>query len=277
MTIDSPFLPLFVPADRPERYAKAASAGADAIIIDLEDAVAEGAKNAARSALVNSLRVSALACPVLVRVNASSTPFFEADMEAVGELDIAGIVLPKAESASEISSLRERLPGRSILALIESARGLAEARGIATIADRLVFGSLDFALSIGAQHRREALLSARSEIVLAAALAGGAAPIDGVTVNVSDPAETEDDAAYAAMLGFKGKLLIHPKQIAPAIRGFAPSPEAIGEARRILGASSGEAVKLDGKMVDAPVVAEARRMLARDERAQTRLRALQGA
>ncbi|MFD2238033.1 HpcH/HpaI aldolase/citrate lyase family protein [Aureimonas populi] len=269
----SPFFPLFVPADRPERYAKAAGAGADAIIVDLEDAVAAGAKDAARAALVGRLREGGLGAPVLVRVNAPDTPFFEADVAALRGLEIAGIVLPKAESAQAVRSLRAGT-GWPVVALVESARGLARARELAAAADRLAFGSIDFALSIGAAHRREALLLARSELVLAAALAGRPAPLDGVTTSVSDPGAVEDDAAYAAALGLGGKLLIHPRQLAPAIRGFAPAPAQAQEAGRIVEASGGEAVKLDGRMVDLPVVEAARTVLARHERAASRLAAL---
>lgn len=263
-----PFLPLFVPADRPERYAKAAASGADAVFIDLEDAVAPAAKTDARQALVGGAgEVVGTGVPVFVRVNAVGTPWHEDDIAALRHLGLAGIVLPKAERPADIERLAGEIgEGAEIIALIESPLGLANARGLAAVADCLAFGSIDFALSLGAEHRREALLAARSELVLASVLAGKPGPIDGVTTAIGDAGIVADDAAYAASLGFAGKLLIHPKQIAPAIQGFRPKESDIAWAERVLTASGGEAVALDGAMIDAPELARARRIRQRAER-----------
>lgn len=270
-----PYLTLFVPGDRPERYDKAARAGADAIIVDLEDAVRDGAKDEARRTLSAALTNHELPGAVFVRINAAGTPFFEDDVAAVATLSITGIVVPKAESGAEIEALRARLPGFEIQAIVESAKGVGQVREVAEAADRTMFGSLDYAVSIGAEHRREALLHARCELVLAAMLAGRPAPLDGVTTAIDDAALIEDEAAYAAGLGFKGKILIHPRQIAPAIRGFAPRESDVEQARRIVAASGGEAVRLDGRMVDVPVVQAALRLIERHERLETRLNALE--
>lgn len=256
---------LFVPATRPERFEKALGAGADAIIIDLEDAVGVDEKDAARSAL-------AAACPrtgtVLLRINARGTPWHEADLALARTLPLAGVMLPKAESSADMAAVGAAL-GHSVplVALIESARGLAAARSIAATPGvvRLAFGSIDYAADLGCAHTRDALLLARCELVLAARLAGQAGPIDGVTTDVSDEALIASDAAVAVELGFAGKLLIHPKQVAPALKGFAPSDEEIAWAQRIVEklAVGGAVVQLDGAMVDAPVRLRAERILAR--------------
>lgn len=257
---------LFVPATRPDRFAKALAAGADAVIVDLEDAVGTAEKDGARTA--------AAAIPaggtVLLRVNAVGTPWHDADVEMARVAPLAGIVLPKAESAGEVAQVAARLGGgRPVVALIESARGLAAARAIAAVPQvaRLAFGSIDFAADLGCAHVRDALLAARAELVLASRLAGRGGPVDGVTALLNDAALAGDDAAHAAALGFTGKLCIHPSQVAPVRRGFAPSEADIAWARRIVAAlaAGGSVVTVDGAMVDAPVRLRAERILARAE------------
>ncbi|RYC31090.1 CoA ester lyase [Lichenibacterium minor] len=263
-TLDAVTLPLFVPADRPERFAKAFAAGADAVILDLEDAVAPGRKADARAALLAARdAIAAAGCPVLVRVNAPGTPWHEEDLAAAASLPLAALVLPKAEAASAVAAAR-RGAGAPVLALIESARGVAGAREVADAAERLLFGAIDLAADLGCAEERDALLFARAEIVLASRLAGRPAPLDGVTPGYRDGAPVEDDARYAARLGFGGKLLIHPAQIAPARAGFAPSDAEVAWAKRVLAAAAdGRAVAVDGAMVDAPVRLRAERIVAR--------------
>lgn len=253
--------PLFVPANRPERFAKAAGSGADAIIIDLEDAVAPAEKAAARAAFSGAALPAGIA--VFLRINPGNTAFHEDDLAAARGKKLAGVMLPKAESPAEIQRIAA-VAGLPIIALIETARGIAAARDIAQTKGlaRLAFGSIDFCADIGAAHTRDALLAARAEIVLAARLAGLDAPLDGVTTAIDDAALIEDDARYAASLGFGGKLCIHPRQIAAALRGFAPTGEDIAWAERILAAGPGAAA-VDGAMVDAPVQARARQILRR--------------
>jgi citrate lyase subunit beta/citryl-CoA lyase len=149
--------------------------------------------------------------------------------------------------------------------LVETARGLAACRDIACAAGvtRLAFGSIDYAADLGMAHVRDALLIARAEIVLASRLAGLPAPIDGVTTAIDDDETIADDARYAAALGFGGKLCIHPRQIPPVRRGFAPSDAELAWARRIIVAPEGGAVSVDGTMVDAPVRLRARQILVR--------------
>jgi len=257
-TLEAIRAPLFVPADRPERFAKAAASGADAIILDLEDAVAEGAKDAARAALRRDFTDK----PVIVRINAIGSAAFEVDLAAVTDLRPDAILLPKAEDARQIGLLADVLPC-PVIALIESARGLANAREIAATKGvaQLAFGSVDFCADLGCSHTREVLAAARFELVLAARLAGIAAPLDGVTVQLDDVSATSADAAYAREIGMTGKLCIHPKQIAPVLRAFAPSQSEIDWARRVLASGDG-AVQVDGAMVDEPVRLRARSILS---------------
>ena len=233
-------------------------------------------KDTARTVLEGALRGFASPVPLLVRINAADTPHFEADISVVAGLKTAGVVLPKAEMTVGLEALRARLdPGAAILALVETPQGLSEARALARSADRLAFGSIDFAGALGAAHRREALLAARSELVLAARLGSAPAPLDGVTTRFDTEAPVEDDAAYAASLGFGGKLLIHPAQIAPAIRGFAPDPAAVQTAERLLAEAGDNAGRFEGGMVDLPVLVAARRQLEASRRAEARLAELQ--
>lgn len=250
--------PLFVPADRPERFARAAACGADAVILDLEDAVAASAKDVARAALTAGFT----ALPVIVRINASGTPWHAADVAAVAGLPVAAAILPKAEDAGTVAGVARAL-GRPVIALIESARGLANARAIASAegVHRLAFGSIDFCADLACAHLREVLLPARSELVLASRLAGIAAPIDGVTVQLDDPAASHEDAVHARALGMTGKLCIHPKQVAAVKRAFAPTAQEIDWARRVLASGDG-AVSIDGAMVDEPVRIRARAILS---------------
>lgn len=250
--------PLFVTANRPERFAKAAASGADAVILDLEDAVAADAKDAARAALATDFTD----LPVIVRINAIGTPWHADDLAAVARLRPAAVMLPKAEDADRVASVaaQTRLP---VIALVETARGLAHARTIAAAPGvaRIAFGSVDFCADLGCAHLREVLLPARSELVLASRLAGIAAPIDGVTVQLDDLSVSHDDAAHARALGMTGKLCIHPRQIAEVRRAFAPTEAEIDWARRVLASGDG-AVSVDGAMVDEPVRIRARAILA---------------
>lgn len=250
--------PLFVPANRPELFAKAAGSDADAVILDLEDAVAFDSKDQARAAL----SVGFTDKPVLVRINTHGTPWHAADVAAVKALRPAGVILPKSERAEAAAAL-SAATGLPILALIESAKGFANARNIAAAPGviRLAFGSIDYCADLGCGHLREILLPARSELVLASRLAGIAAPIDGVTGQLDDPQVTHDDTLHARALGMTGKLCIHPKQTGVVIKAFAPTPAEIDWARRVLASGDG-VVTVDGAMVDEPVRIRARAILA---------------
>ncbi len=249
--------PLFVPGNRPDRFAKAAASGADGVILDLEDAVAANDKDAARKIIA----ASPLPANAVVRINAHGTHWYDDDVQAIRKLNIGSIMVPKAESADRIRTMRNALGALPVIALIESAEGLANVRDIARNVERLAFGYIDFSADVGCSMDKHALLFARTEIVLASRLAKLHMPLEGVTPSFDGPKPVEDDARYAASLGFGGKLCIHPKQIAPVLAGFRPAQIDIDWARKI--ASSGDgAVSVDGMMVDAPVRLRAARILA---------------
>jgi citrate lyase subunit beta/citryl-CoA lyase len=254
-------VPLFVPGHRPDRFEKAAASGADAVIIDLEDAVPVDAKDQARAAL----RADFFSGPVLVRINAVGSPWHDDDLAAVSRLPVAAVVAPKAGDTAALGAIVGVLGvEKPVIALVETALGLAHARSIAATPGvaRLAFGSIDFSADLGCAHTREALLFARSEVVLASRLAGLPAPLDGVTTSVDDIARVADDARYARDLGFGGKLSIHPRQIEPIRAGFLPDASEIAWARKVLASESGATV-VDGGMVDEPVRIRARSILAR--------------
>jgi citrate lyase subunit beta/citryl-CoA lyase len=256
---------LFVPGDRPGRFAKAAASGADGVILDLEDAVAPPDKVAARSHVAHWLGGGS---PAVVRINAVGTPWFTEDLAALRGTSCT-IMLPKASAdgvATVVDSLGEQT---RILALVETAAGVIRASSICVLPEviRLAFGSIDFSTEIGvAADDREALLHARSTLVLASAAAGLAPPLDGVTTDLTSGEPARSDAAYASRLGFAGKLCIHPVQIAPVSSAFQPDPAQLGWARAVLEGAAGGASKVDGHMVDPPVLERARRLLDRHER-----------
>ncbi|WP_417839551.1 HpcH/HpaI aldolase/citrate lyase family protein [Tritonibacter scottomollicae] len=259
VSLDLMRTPLFVPANRPERFAKAAASEADAVILDLEDAVGPEAKDAARAELQCGFTLK----PVLVRINACATPWHKADLAAVRALPVAGIILPKAEEPAA-TAVCHRLGGDiPVLALIETALGFAHARSIAALpgVQRLIFGSIDYCADLGCAHERDILLPVRSELVLASRLVDKPAPIDGVTARIDDPCEIRADAAHARALGMTGKLCIHPRQVPEVLQGFAPSADEIDWAERVLGSGDG-AVAIDGAMIDEPVRLRARHILA---------------
>ena len=176
-------------------------------------------------------------------------------------------MVAKAESAKQLQELASGLSTDTfLLPLIETAAGLAAARAIAALpcVTQLCFGSIDLALDLGCADTFEAHLMARSEVVLASKLGGCAPPLDGVTPAFNDPELVQRDAARARALGFGGKLLIHPNQIAPARAAFKPTAAELAEARAIVAAAAGAgtgAVAHEGRMIDMPVLERAKRLL----------------
>jgi citrate lyase subunit beta/citryl-CoA lyase len=248
--------PLFVPGDRPDRFERAITSGADAVILDLEDSVPGSRKQEARDSISAKAGLFEREdCLVFVRINGAGSSSHSDDIRMVSGLPVAGVVLPKAEAAESVRAVSEALGAeKAIVALIETAAGVANARAIAGVVARLAFGSIDYAGDIGCAHSREALLHARSELVLASRLAGLPGPIDGITASFQDAGAVEADAAHAASLGFTGKLLIHPAQIEPTARGFAPSAREIAWARSVLSSTKdGGASGVEGAMVDLAV------------------------
>ncbi|WP_321839818.1 HpcH/HpaI aldolase/citrate lyase family protein [Paraburkholderia bannensis] len=261
----SPQSYLFVPGSRPERFERALESGADAVIIDLEDAVEPAAKDAARENIAN--RVSRKH-PVLVRINGRATPWFEAGAK-LGALDgVAGIVLPKAESAEDVTATialaRRRV---NVYPLIESALGMWNAMAIAKapFVKRLMFGTLDFIAEMGMPDDGEPLNHYRSQLALISRVAGIDTPVDGVTPDIHDIARIERDALNGKRLGFGAKLCIHPKQVEAVHSVFRPSEQDLAWAARVADAASeagAGAITVDGKMVDRPVLLRAQRILA---------------
>ncbi|MET8520633.1 CoA ester lyase [Nocardioides sp. NPDC004968] len=257
---------LFVPGDRPERFAKAAAAGPDVVVVDLEDAVAPAHKDAARAHVTDWLPRAGVT--VAVRINAAGTTWHDADVAALAAL--AGpslVVLPKADSPATVADVLAALPdGSAVVALVETALGVARAIDLARSPGvvRLAFGSYDLAAELGVDpDHAPALAPARGNLVLASAVGGLAGPIDGVTGDVRDHERLTADVTAAAALGFAGKLCIHPGQVAPAAAALAPSPDEVAWAERVLADATEDGVALvDGRMVDAPVVARARRIVS---------------
>ena len=269
---------LFVPADRPERHARALATGMGGVIVDLEDAVAPERKVSAREGLAASFAAlpEADRWRLLVRINACGTPWHDGDRRAVAALVaqglIAGVVLPKAERAGDLRLLAEAVGTKGLLVpLIESAAGLAAVDELAATAQvlRLAFGNLDFQADVGlACDADEAeLVPVRLALLLATRRAGLPAPIDGVTADWRDTQRLAIDAARARRGGFGAKLCIHPDQVAPVHAALGPSADELAWARRVIEAiqsAGGGVVSLDGRMVDAPVVRLAERLLALD-------------
>lgn len=266
-----PVLPrsyLFVPANRPERFAKACAAGADVVIVDLEDAVPPTEKSAARDSLARWLSP---ANPVLVRINGASSEWFDDDVAVCALPGVAGIILPKTESVDEVALIGCASRERPVLPLIETALGMRHAEAIAGAlhVQRLVFGTIDFQLDLDLEGDGEELLFYRSQLVLASRLAGILAPVDGVTLEIDDQDLLREATLYARRLGFGAKLCIHPRQLAPVHAGFAPTVAQLDWSRRVVQAANeadGAAIAVDGKMVDRPVILKARQMLADAER-----------
>ncbi|MBY6685605.1 CoA ester lyase [Rhodococcus sp. BP-149] len=252
---------LFVPGDRPARFDKAARSGADVVVLDLEDAVARENKSAARADVVRWLDGGGRGC---VRVNSVDDVEHVDDIDGLSEsVGLVGVMVPKADDTVDYWDLTRRLRC-PVVALVESAVGLDRARVIAADPSvaRLAFGHLDYAVDLGCEPTRTAMLHARSELVLASRIAGKPGPVDGVTTALDDGDVLADDLRHAVELGMRGKLAIHPSQIEQSTRAFRPGDREIESARAIVrAAAAGAAVRVDGHMVDAPVLLRARAVL----------------
>lgn len=256
---------LFVPGDRGDRFAKASASGADIVVCDLEDAVADHVKDSARREVVRWLIEGGKAC---VRINPHGTPWHDEDVAAlVDSPGLVAVMVPKAEDPATLGRLSTALgAGTPLVALVETPIGvhrvheLAAAPGVV----RLAFGSIDLALEMGVQDDVLPLLMARSSLVLASRVAGLPAPVDGVTPELEDIPAVQAAAVAAAGLGFGGKLCVHPRQVGAVHQGFRPSEAEVRQAERVLAAVvAGGVAQIDGRMVDRPVVERARQVLRR--------------
>lgn len=272
---------LFAPADDMRKLTKAAGLPVDGVILELEDGVAPDRKAPARANVAQALRSLDFGQRErLVRVNAYSTGYADDDLAATIDGRPDAYVLPKADSAGDVRRIcafldraesERRWPAKGIrlLALIETAKGVLNLREIAGADDRLdalIFGAEDLAGSVGAVRSRVGweVFHARSALVIAAA-AHDLQAIDMVFTDLADQAGLEAEAAFGRSLGYVGKTIIHPGQAAVVNRVFSPSAEEIERARRLIAgfdAAGGGAFALDGKMVDMPVIRQARRVLA---------------
>ncbi|MFC7177326.1 HpcH/HpaI aldolase/citrate lyase family protein [Halosegnis marinus] len=269
---------LFSPGDRPELMRKAPGTGADTVCFDLEDAVAPAAKADARAAVADVLSDPAFDpdCEVCVRVNADPDAA-RADLDALPDgARLDAVMVPKVESAADAETVARMLAERDrdvpLVALCESAAGVLHAEAIAAVeaVGAVAFGAEDLAADIGATRTPEGteVLHAREHVVLAAAAAGVDA-IDTVFTDIEDTDRLADETAFAAGLGYDGKMCIHPAQVPVVNDAFTPDPERVAWAARVLDAVEEGArdevgvLRVDGEMIDAPLVAQAERVRER--------------
>jgi citrate lyase subunit beta/citryl-CoA lyase len=278
---------LFAPGNSPRKVEKVFAVGADAVILDLEDAVATAEKAGARQAVVGALQ-RRRACLGYVRVNAMTTEFCYGDLDAVVRPGLDGVILPKVDSAWQLKAVDwllgelERAHGLEVgnvdlMPIIETGSGMAAVNAIAgagTRVRRLAFGAGDYVLDLGLAWTRaeEELSHARAAVVVASRAAGLEPPIDSVWVDLKDNEGFEASARRVLRMGYQGKMCIHPDQVPVTNRVFTPSDEEVANAERVVSAflkaeNEGSAsIQLDGHFIDYPFVYRAQRILATIER-----------
>jgi citrate lyase subunit beta/citryl-CoA lyase len=258
---------LFVPGNRPDRFAKALASGADMVVLDLEDAVLPVDKAAARHAVHNALASGQAG--IAVRLNGVQTAWHAEDARALAGLPgLAAAMIPKAETIDDFEACAGL--GVPLIGLIETVRGALALRAIcgAPRVARLAFGTLDFQIDAGINGDEAELDGVRSMMVLQSRAAGLPPPIDGVSVDIADPENLRRAAARSARHGFGGKLCVHPNQVQAVNDAFAPDEAMIEWAKNVLVAFEGHAVAtLDGALVDKPVADRARSILRLSARA----------
>jgi citrate lyase subunit beta/citryl-CoA lyase len=270
---------LFSPGDRPELMRKAPGSGADTVCFDLEDAVAPSRRDEARAAVREVLADPEFDpdCEVTVRVSVDAAADVDALLEDPPEsFRLDGVMVPKVAEADDLNWVADLLheydTEPALLALVETARGVLRAEEIADVpaTDALVFGAEDLAADVGATRTDEGteVLHARQQVVLAASAAGIDA-IDTLHTDYEDEAGLREDTEFGLQLGYDGKMAIHPAQVPVINDAFTPAPERVEWAERVLEArdeaeAEGRAVfSVDGEMIDAPLIAQAERVLER--------------
>ena len=253
--------PLFVPATRRDFLLKAARTNADAVIVDLEDAVPPADKDSAREGLEGL--IADFPIPVFIRINAIGTTWFADDLALVKRSGVDGVVLPKTQSQEDLLAIGNDV---HVIGLIETALGIVSLPEICKASNlrQLAFGTIDYALDTASHEKREALLLARLSIVTQSRAHNLPCPLDGVCTSIDNEEIIRSDTEYAAALGFAGKLAIHPRQlpvIREALRPSATDLKWAAAACAIFHENAGAAVLLEGRMIDAPVAARARQML----------------
>ena len=270
---------LFVPASRPERFEKALSTSADAVIIDLEDAVPSVEKDLALAKLLEALE-KGTSRPALVRMNACDSVWGQRDIAALAELSaqasgsLAGVVIPMAERVGEVQKVIEVLggpdSGMDVIALIETAVGVAAGRELASIpgVTRLAVGGADLSFDLDVKLDSSTIDWVYAQLVLDSRLAGIAAPIASPPFEIRDLELVESQAMHLRSQGLTAQLSIHPAQLDAIHRGFLPTPAEVEWAERVLAAAAEDdgAAQLDGQMIDKPVHDRASRILAQINR-----------
>ena len=264
---------LFVPAVRPDRFPKALATGADAVCLDLEDGVAPGAKETAREqafALLAGREPSR--AETSLRINDVKTALGRADLAALAAAGVRpdALMLPKVAGADEIAEVEAALAGTGaalpLIVQLETAAGLTAAAGIAAASPNVAavfFGAIDLAADLGCAVEWEALLYARSRVVLAAGAAGVSA-LDSPCMDVPAVEALAGESRRARRLGFAGKAAVHPSQVPVIQQAFSPSAEEVAWARKVVAAyerQQGGVLLVDGQLVERPVVRSARRDL----------------
>lgn len=269
MAADLPLTYLFVPGNRPERFGKAAACGAQAVILDLEDAVAPEHKLEAREAVDRWLAARQPGgVPVLVRINDCSTPWFADELEWLARAVPDGVMLPKAEDPELLRRVRRSLPTAcALVPLVETASGVAQARELSEVAgvQRLAFGTIDYALDLDLPDDERGLLHAASVLAIESRRAGLARPIAGVTAALDDRVRLLADWGFARATGFGAKMCIHPAQVLALHQAMKPDQAELDWARRVVAAAQASpgAARVNGRMVDKPVLLKAQALLAR--------------
>jgi citrate lyase beta subunit len=253
---------LFLPASNPRAISRARDAGADLVILDLEDAVKPEDKDAARAAAVEAVS-EPWPVPVAIRVNGHGSQWREADLAAVRGSGADLVVIPRADDPQDAADIRATV-GKPLLAMIETARGVIAAPGIAASCDGLVAGTNDLSadLRLPPGAGRAPLQMALQSIVLAAR-ASGVTCFDGVFNALDDVDGLASECAESRRLGFDGKSLIHPAQIEPCHRAFAPAADEVEAAERLIAAANGGAERFEHRMIERMHVEQARRLLSR--------------
>jgi citrate lyase subunit beta/citryl-CoA lyase len=253
---------LFLPASNPRAIAKARGSAADLVVLDLEDAVKPADKAAARKAAIEAVS-DEWPMPVAIRVNGIGTKYHSLDLDAVARSKADLAVVPRAISAHLVRGVREAV-ARPVLAMIETAAGVLAAAEIAHEAAGLIAGTndlrADLRLPLGASRES---IAASLQLIVLAARAAGIAVFDGVFNGLDDAAGFLTEAEAGRQLGFDGKSLIHPNQIAPCHRAFAPSEVEVARARALVDAFSGGAERLGDEMIERMHVIAAQRVLER--------------
>ncbi len=267
---------LFVPGDRPERFAKAVASGADAVILDLEDSVVPAAKARARDAVAEAL-AQGLGATTLVRVSPLGTPDHERDVAAVAGAALDGVLLPKANGADDVRRVHGALGVPVLPIATETPAGVFALGEYGAVGERmlgLTWGAEDLPASIGASASRhpdgtltDPYRTVRS-LALFAAHAARVAAIETVFPALDDGPGLARVVAEARRDGFTGMMAIHPRQVAPINEGFTPSQAEVAHARAVVAAFAAEpgagALQLDGRMIDRPHLVQAERLLARE-------------